>query len=99
MDIFNDYYPLYPDNPDTLNLSDSDISENNEYISSLEKLNSGRKRKKEYTFDDFCMIHSDNMWYLWCIINEFTDTNSSVLLSRMNYHMFCSMCYENSIRT
>ena len=99
MDTLNDYYPLYPRNPEISDLSESEISENNEYISALDSINAGRKRKKEYTYDDFCLIHNDSLWYLWCIINEFTDTNKCILLNRMNYPMFCAMCYGNSTRT
>ena len=99
MDTLNDYYPLYPQNPDKADLSETESSENDEYTSKLKSLNAGRKRKKEYSFDDFCLIHSDNLWYMWCIINEFTDTNKCILLNRMNYPMFCAMCYGNSTRT
>ena len=99
MDNLNDYYPLYPPNPDTVGLSDSDISENNVYVSKLEKINNNRKRKKEYCFDDFCLVHSDNLWYLWCILNEFTDTNHSPLLNKLSYNSFCAMCYQNSSKT
>ena len=98
MDTLNDYYPLYPRNPGTSDLSDSEISENNEYISALDSINAGRKRKKEFTYDDFCLIHNDNLWYLWCIINEFTETNKCVLLNKMLYPNFCVMCYENSTK-
>ena len=31
MDILNEYYPLYPTNPDRENLSDSELSEREEY--------------------------------------------------------------------
>ena len=76
----------------------TESSEKDEYTSKLKSLNEN-KRKKEYIFDDFCLIHSDNLWYMWCIINEFTDTNNCILLNKMNYPMFCAMCYENSSRT
>ena len=56
MDVLNDYYPLYPENPDTAGLSESELSENQEHIETLERLNGGRKRKKPLHFDDFCLV-------------------------------------------
>ena len=94
MDILNDYYPLYPENPDKA--SDSEISENNEYISKLYSINNSKKRKKNLKFDDFCLKYSDDLWYLWCIISEFT--NNGNILANMEYSSFCSMCYENSVK-
>jgi len=98
MDILNDYYPLYPENPETAQLSESEQSENNEYIQKLDNINGQRKRKKNLTFDDFCLKNSDDIWYLWCIINEFTENNSTPLLDKMDYCSFCTMCYNNSTR-
>jgi hypothetical protein len=71
MDVLNDYYPLHPPNPDH-SLSDSEISENNEHISKLDNINLNRKRKKHITFDDFCIKYSDDLWYIWCIIKDYT---------------------------
>ena len=99
METLNEYYPLYPDNPETAELSEIELAENHEYITNLEKINDGRRNKKPFSFEDFCLKHSDNLWYLWCIINEFTDTNSSRLLNRMDYPKFCAMCFENSCKT
>jgi hypothetical protein len=96
MDTLNDYYPLYAQNPETAGLSDSEISDNNIHVERITELNHTRKRRRNYTFDDFCLIHSDDLWYLWCIIKEFT--NNSVILDRLEYHSFCSMCYENSTK-
>ena len=39
MDILNDYYPLNGNNPKNNDLSDSEISENNEHIARLQSLN------------------------------------------------------------
>jgi len=89
MDILNEYYPLYPENPD-----DFSSDEDRDYI--VNQLS--EKRTKPLIFDDFCMIHSDDLWYMWCIIQEFVDTNSLNLLDRMDYAKFCSMCYENSTK-
>lgn len=92
MDTLNDYYPLYPDNPAHEGLSESELEENHNYIEKI------KDRKKPIHFDDFCMLHSDDLWYLWCIINEFTQTNVSTLLNKMDYPSFCDMCYKNSSR-
>ena len=52
MDILNDYYPLYPPNPEIP--SDSEESEeNHRYVHKLDTINTGRKRKKIFSFDDF----------------------------------------------
>ena len=98
MDILNSYLPAHPPNPVNADLSESEISEYEDYVNKLKKINIHRKRKKEYSYDDFCLIHNDNLWYLWCIINEFTDTNKCILLNKMLYPNFCVMCYENSTR-
>ena len=89
MDILNEYYPLYPDNPANEGLSDSDLEENRNYVEKI-------KKRKKINFDDFCALHSDDLWYLWCIINEFTNTNNLDLLNKIDYPSFCSMCYENT---
>jgi hypothetical protein len=96
MDILNDYYPLYPENPETSSLSESDIEENDKYISKLDSINNSRKRKKNLSFNDFCTKHSDNMWYIWCIINDYSQGTG--LLDNLDYPAFCALCYENSTR-
>jgi hypothetical protein len=91
MDYFNDLYPIYPPNPDKNALSDSDASERNE---KNEILTRSRKRKK-ISFDDFCAVHSNDLWYLWCMIEEYNIYTR--LLNRMNYADFCVVCYENTV--
>jgi hypothetical protein len=90
MNRFDDYYPLYEQNPAIEGMSDSELDERNEYINKL------GKRQKNMTFDDWGVLYSDDLWYLWNIINEFTEINHSNLLCNMDYYNFCSMCYENS---
>ena len=97
MDVLNEYITTNPPNPINDGLSESDISENEEYINKLKKLNINRKRKKEFTFDDWSMMYSDELWDLWCIISEFK--KNSILLDKMDFPHFCIMCYENSTRT
>lgn len=93
MDILNDHYPLYPPCPDT----DSEESEhNNEHIKRLDRLNEGKKRKKLMSIDDFCLKYGDDIWYIWCIIKDYsTDSN---LLDRLDYPGFCELCYTNSTK-
>ena len=97
MDLLNDYTPVYSQNPANIDLSDSEISENERYADKLVSLNQNRKRKKEYTFDDWCMINSSDLWNVWCIIEEFK--KGSIVLDNMDYSSFCDMCYQNSTRT
>ena len=92
MDILNDYYPLYPTNPEIV--SDSEESENENYIKKFENINTGKKRKKILTIDDFCLKYNDDMWYIWCIIHDYSQTSG--LLNNMTYTTFCEMCYQNS---
>ena len=93
MDILNDYYPLYPPNPDAL--SDSDESAvNTEHIKKLDTINTGRKRKKIFTFDDFCLKYNDDMWYIWNIVRDYSQTSG--ILGHLTFAKFCSVCYENS---
>lgn len=82
MDILNEYYPLYPPNPDR-EYSDGEIEDSS-------------KRRRYLHYEDWYEKYSDDLWYLWCIINEYTDTNSSILLCNMEHSEFCHMCYNNS---
>ena len=94
MDILNDYYPLYPSNPEVL--SDSEESENNEYIKKLDTINNGKKRKKIFSIDDFCLKYNDDMWYIWSIVNDYSQATG--LLNNLSYSTFCQICYENSTK-
>ena len=80
MDTFNDLYPPFPDNP--------------EPTSDEEYVERGRKRKR-LTFDDFCAIYSDELWHLWCIIDDFKKDNRPIL-NGLDYPRFCSLCFENT---
>jgi len=90
MDTLNEFYPLYPPNPDTEHLTPEELELNKNLISRAEF----RKRKRPLHFDDFCTIHSDDLWYLWCTITEFT--NGSCMLNKLTYAKFCAICFENS---
>jgi hypothetical protein len=94
MDTLNDYYPVYPPNPDAPSASDSDYSEDFENIKKMDKLNNTKKRKNKFTIDDFCLKYNDEMWYIWCIIKDYSE--NSHLLDRLDFPNFCQLCYENS---
>ena len=95
MDILNDYYPLYPTNPSAPSDSEEE-NENNQHIKRLEHNNENRKRKKMLTIDDFCLKYGDDIWYIWCIIKDYS--LESNLLDRLDYSSFCEMCYQNSTK-
>jgi len=95
MDLLNDHYPLYND-PDT-DYSESD----NEYYNqqkqtALEIQNLIKPHKKLLLVDEWNIIHSDELWYLWCNIQETISINNSPLLDRVNYASFCEWVYRNS---
>ena len=95
MDILNDYYPLYSENPTNKNHSDeSEIGENNNHINQLEIINNRKRRKKTLSADDFSLKYGNDMWYIWCIIHDYSMATS--LLDKLTFAQFCQMCYENS---
>jgi hypothetical protein len=84
MDILNDY--IYPEESEYLN--DTDDPEYKEYLETL---------NRPLDFDDWCCLHSDDLWYLWVRIREMTQVYANIrILDTMSYAEFCSMCYENS---
>lgn len=96
MDILNDLLSPYPPNPLTFDLSDSELSENEEHVKKLKTINKSLKRKKEFSFDDWSMIYSDELWNLWCTISEYRENG---VLDRLTFADFCAMCYDNSTKT
>jgi hypothetical protein len=96
MDILNDQLRPYPPNPNNVDLSESELSENEEHVATLRKIKERRKRSRQICFDDWNMLYSDDLWYLWCLIVPFKENG---VLDRMDYSSFCSMCYENSSKT
>jgi hypothetical protein len=95
MDTLNNYYPLYPQKPESTT-DESEKDENNDYIEKLNKINQIKKRKKVFTIDDFCLKYSDDMWYIWCIIKDYSEQSN--LLDKLSYGEFCEICYENSTK-
>ena len=93
MDLLNDYYPIYPENPNGPD-DESEASENNEHINRLDNINRNKKRKKALSADDFSLKYGDDMWYIWCIIHDYSLATN--LLDRLDFAGFCNLCYENS---
>jgi len=92
MDLLNDYHPIYPENPETGSLSESDIEENKKHIELYDRV----RRRKKTSLNDFCVKYSDDMWYIWCIIKDYSETSG--ILDKLDYPKFCALCYENSTK-
>lgn len=45
-----------------------------------------------YSFDDWNMIYSEELWRLWCIISEFNYN----IFDKLTFPSFCDVCYQNS---
>ena len=82
MDLLNDLYPLYPENPDPEKYTEQEQEQH-------------FRRNKQLTFDDYCAVYSDDLWYLWCIIQEFRESSNKSILDNLDYATFCSVCYSN----
>lgn len=94
MDVLNDQI-RYKENPIYADLSDSDLSETLEYTSKLRTINAGKRKKRGYSFDDWCLVYADDLWYLWGIISEYRSTG---VLNCLDFAGFCDMCYQNSTK-
>ena len=92
MDTLNQQYPLYRQNRETARLSDEERAERDDMITLAEF----RKKRKPLLFDDFCTIHSDDLWYLWCMISGYRDDIGTCILKKMTYAKFCIICFKNS---
>ncbi len=92
MDTLNNRYPVFAPNPEYEFLSEADQAEKREYA----ELVRTKKRKKRMTLDEFCCAYSDDLWYLWNIISEYTSINNSKLLGKIDYARFCLICYHNT---
>jgi hypothetical protein len=89
MDIFNDYYPLYPNNPDKENLSDSELSEIEEYKNTL-------FTRRKLSFDEWILLYSDDLWHTWSMIKDFNNFNILPFFNKLDYGSFCHIVYQNS---
>lgn len=101
MDLLNDKYPLYPKNPDKDSVSESDKESAGEYLENVKNINYKRvnihRKFKETPYDIWYTHYSDDLWYFWCMCNEFTQVNMLPFFDHLSYHSFCKICYHNSI--
>jgi hypothetical protein len=77
-------------NEDTL--SESDLSEREEYINNLTNL------RRRLTFDEWSLVYSEDLWYMWCMLKEYTTYNTIPVFENMDYGSFCHIAYEKSPR-
>ena len=80
----NYYDEYFPDNVS----SGSEIDEN--------RIIKYSKKKKLLSADDFCIKYSDDLWYLWNVIHDYSITTG--LCNRLSYATFCVISYENSTK-
>ena len=71
-----------------------DSNSDYEYIKELDSINSRKKRKRIMTMDDYCLKYGDDIWYLWNIIKDYSETSG--VCEKLDYPTFCQVCYENS---
>ena len=96
MDTLNDYLQ-YPTQAEYQNISDSEMYERQSYKSYL--LETRVSKNYRLDFDDWCLVYSDDLWYMWCNICDYTMNSSLRLFDNLkDYSSFCSMCYENSTK-
>jgi hypothetical protein len=95
MDTLNDYYPMYPYLPD----SDEYSSDQEQDVKNIiDTLTSGNKKRLPL-IDEWNIYHSDNLWYLWCIVNEYISNNNLPFLDKIDYPKFCEIIYTNSSKS
>jgi hypothetical protein len=79
-------------------LSDTDSSDTNDYYNNVNNnLNYyHRKKNKNYlNLDDWVTVYSDDLYYIWNIIKEYT-THNVPILDQLDYTKFVILCFENS---
>ena len=76
--------------------SSNDYSpQNNFFINNSSKNNNSKKKKLEQ-FDSWTLEFSDDLWYMWNILKEYTQNASIPILDLMDYPSFVNMCHANS---
>jgi len=100
MDLLNDQYPLYQE---YLSQDFSDSESDNEFHhkqkqTASEIQNLIKPHKKLLIVDEWNIVYSDDLWYLWCVIQETIMVNNSPLLDRVDYAAFCEWVYLNSTK-
>jgi hypothetical protein len=73
--------------------SDTESSDGNEY----NNIHSRKKNKNYLNLDDWVTVYSDDLYYIWNIIREYTTYNVPIL-DQLDYSKFVILCFENSSR-
>jgi len=98
MDILENFYPLYQENPNPSSskseTSESDFEETKIIYSKKPK----SKSRIAGNYDNWCVKHSDNLWYFWCMCKEHLDMNCLPFMDSIDYADFTLFCYKNSMR-
>ena len=63
-----------------------------EYINNLTNL------RRRLTFDEWSLVYSEDLWYMWCMLKEYTTYNTIPVFGNMDYGSFCHIAYEKSPR-
>jgi hypothetical protein len=58
----------------------------------------GRKKNDYLNFDDWVTVYSDDLYYIWNIIKEYTTYNVPIL-DQIDYYKFVIFCFENSSKS
>jgi len=99
MDLLNDEYPLYEENPQHPCTEEyyNYISDQKETVQKIRDLTKRRpKKKKNLQSDEWEVYYSDDLWYLWCIMNEYITSNNLPFMERTKYSDFVNIVYRNS---
>jgi hypothetical protein len=72
------------------------INPNNVVFVNNNKNNINNKNKKLEQFDSWTLEFSDDLWYMWNILKEYTQNASIPILDLMDYTAFVNMCHANS---
>jgi hypothetical protein len=74
--------------------SDTDSSEYN-YNNNVNHFVHRKKNNHYLNFDDWTTVYSDDLYYIWNIIKEYTNNNVPIL-DQLDYTKFVLLCFENS---
>lgn len=77
-------------NNNSLNIFSSDGESSENDIKKTKK----NFKKMGTKADDWFINHSDDLWYMWCIIKDYSEYTG--LLDKMDYSKFAFFCFNNS---
>ena len=87
---------LYVLNDQSGYTSESSNDDSPQNIIIVNKNNKIPKNKKLEQFERWTLEFSDDLWYMWSMINEFRDVNVLPIFCKIDYASFCNLVYENS---